>query len=71
MKAYFIGGPEDLTVKVMDRTPEVLRVHARYQMGLKLAEDLLAPTANFDVHSYRLRAKHGGVAIYMHEDLLQ
>ena len=71
MKAYFIGGPEDLRVKVMDRTPERIHVHARYQMAFKQQEDSLAPTTNFDVHTYRLRAKHGGVSIYMHEDLFR
>ena len=71
MKAYFIGGPEDLTVKVISRAPEVFNVHARYLAAVKMGEDLLAPTANFDVHTYRLRAKHGDVVIYMHEDLLQ
>ena len=71
MKAYFIGGPEDLTVKVMGRTPSVMKIHARGQVALKPGEDLLIPTASFGVHTYRLRVLTRDVAIYMHEDLFQ
>lgn len=75
IKAYFIGGSQDLTVRVIDRVEGIFRfpkMRWASPWPLPLQDDgpTMVPIAG-DLDVYRLRGHHPGIAIYLHEDLFK
>ena len=74
MKAYFIGGGQDLTVRFIPRVEGVFRFVKMDWLGPSTPFMDDGPTlaqVSQELDVYRLRAQHQDVAIYVHEDLLK
>ena len=73
MKAYFIGGSQDLTARHILRVEGVFMfVKMGWEPRTAFSEDgTTMVQVSEEREVYRLRARHQDVAIYVHEDLLK